>query len=227
MIGFHARCWLCLQSLALPQQGICSFCLHAFPSLPHCCPCCGLPSQHDALACGRCQLKPPPWQQMIFVSDYQPPLNQLILQLKYHGSWSLAPCLARLLLLYYLVARRTRLLNKPDILTIVPLHWRRQWQRGYNQCDLLARPLAHWLQISYQPKLIKRQHATTAQKGLSAQQRRRNLRGSFCCQHPLQDKTVLLLDDVVTTGSTIGEISRLLVARGAQEVQILCLCRTL
>lgn len=227
MIGFHARCWLCLQSLSLPQQGICTFCLRSLPPTPPCCHCCGLPSQQDTLACGRCQLNAPHWQQMIFVSDYQPPLNQLILQLKYHGDWSLAPSLARLLLLHYLAARRIRLLNKPDILTIVPLHWRRQWQRGYNQCDLLARPLAHWLHVHYQPNLIKRRRATTAQKGLSAQQRRRNLRGIFRCQHALKGKTVLLLDDVVTTGSTVNEISRLLMARGAREVQVLCLCRTL
>lgn len=125
------------------------------------------------------------------------------------------------------LSRRTRLLPTPDLVTIIPLHRQRQWRRGFNQSDRLAKPLARWLQCPYSPELLKRTRNTRPQQSLSAVRRRRNLRNAFTCQQNPSGKHILLVDDVFTTGSTIGEVSRLLIAQGAKSIQVVCLCRTL
>ena len=227
MFNLSAHCWICQLPLVMPTQGICSFCSAACLLKPRVCPCCGLPSEHTTRACGRCIQKAPYWQQLIFVSDYQPPLRQLVHRLKYQGKWQIASALSRLMLLSYLYARRTRQLPKPDLITVVPLHHQRQWRRGFNQSDRLARPLARWLECAYFPDVITRTRKTKPQQSLNAIQRRRNLRNAFSCQQNLSGKHVLVVDDVLTTGSTMGEVSRLLLAQGAKSIQVVCLCRTL
>lgn len=99
--------------------------------------------------------------------------------------------------------------------------------KGFNQSDRLAKPLARWLQCPYSPELLKRTRNTRPQQSLSAVRRRRNLRNAFTCQQNPSGKHILLVDDVFTTGSTIGEVSRLLIAQGAKSIQVVCLCRTL
>ena len=227
MFIISARCWICQLPLRVPTQGICSFCTAASLNTLSVCPRCGLPNGDPKRVCGRCIQKPPYWQQLIFVSDYQPPLSQLIHRLKYQGKWQIGSALARLMLLSYLDARRTRLLPPPDLVTIIPLHRQRQWRRGFNQSDWLAKPLARWLQCPYSPELLKRTRNTRPQQSLSAVRRRRNLRDAFTCQQNPSGKHILLVDDVLTTGSTIGEVSRLLIAQGAKSIQFVCLCRTL
>lgn len=78
MFNLSAHCWICQLPLVMPTQGICSFCSAACLLKPRVCPCCGLPSEHTTQACGRCIQKAPYWQQLIFVSDYQPPLSQSV-----------------------------------------------------------------------------------------------------------------------------------------------------
>ncbi|BEH71065.1 hypothetical protein ETAR_01780 [Edwardsiella tarda] len=131
------------------------------------------------------------------------------------------------MLLSYLQARRHIPSMRPDLLLAVPLHRRRHWRRGYNQSAELARPLAHWLQADYRPHWLRRVRSTPPQQGLSAAERRRNLRGAFTCHPALTGRRVLLVDDVVTTGSTLSEISQRLIAQGVMSVEVICLCRTL
>jgi len=113
------------------------------------------------------------------------------------------------------------------VILAVPLQAKRCWRRGYNQSDLLARPLAHWLGCDYRPAALRRVRKTAPQQRLPARMRRRNLRGAFRCNEPLAGRHVALLDDVVTTGSTVAEIARLLLRQGAASIQIWCVCRTL
>ncbi|AOV95655.1 DNA utilization protein GntX [Edwardsiella hoshinae] len=226
MVSLHGRCAICRLPLRAPV-GICSSCRRALPRPPPCCPRCGLPSTDPSQLCGRCLQRPPPWQRLIFIGDYQPPLATLIQRFKYRGEWPLASPLARLMLLRYLQVRRGLLTTRPDLLLPVPLHWLRHWQRGYNQSAELARPLAHWLQTDYHPYWLRRVRSTPAQQGLSAAERRGNLRGAFVCHPALAGRRVLLVDDVITTGSTLSEISLQLIAQGVMSVEVICLCRTL
>ena len=135
--------------------------------------------------------------------------------------------LARLLLLAVLQARRTRGLPPVDTLVNVPLFQRRHWRRGYNQSDLLCRPLARWLGCRYPASALKRTHATAVQHRLNARSRKRNLKNAFRLELPVNGLHIAIVDDVVTTGSTVAELSRLLLQSGAASVQVWCLCRTL
>jgi ComF family protein len=113
------------------------------------------------------------------------------------------------------------------MLVSVPLWQRRQWRRGYNQSDLLCRPLARWLGCRYEPAALTRTRMTRIQHQLSARLRKRNLKNAFRLELPVQGLHMVIVDDVVTTGSTVAEMSQLLLRNGAATVQVWCLCRTL
>ena len=226
MLAIPGTCWLCRMPLAVARWGICSRCASSLRP-PVCCPQCGLPAAHTALPCGRCLQKPPPWQRLTFISDYTAPLSGLVHQLKFQRQTTLAPALARLLLLRVLAAKRQGALPPVDCLVSVPLHRRRAWRRGYNQSELLARMLARWLECAYQPAMVTRTRPTPAQRQLSARLRRRNLNNAFRLELPVKGLHIVIVDDVVTTGSTVAQIARLLMRNGAATVQVWCLCRTL
>ncbi|HDL7707580.1 TPA: DNA utilization protein GntX [Yersinia enterocolitica] len=227
MLTIVSPCWLCQQPLYHPKHGICGYCRRHFPPLPPCCPYCGLPCSNTVLPCGRCLKQPPHWMSMTAVSDYAPPLDGLIKKLKFNGTTSLAPVLARLLLLRWLDAKRRGKVIKPDRIISVPLHRWRCWRRGYNQTDLLARPLAHWIGCHYSNNTLRRIRATPPQQQLKAAARRKNMQGIFRCMESVRGQHIALLDDVVTTGSTVNEIAKLLWAEGIASLQVWCICRTL
>lgn len=227
MLTVWGLCWLCRMPLAQTHWGICSRCSNTLLQPRLLCPQCGLSAGSPLLPCGRCLQKPPPWQRLIAVSDYVPPLNRLLHRFKFSHQPELAPALARLLLLTWLQARRSVGLERPDMILSVPLFQRRHWRRGFNQSDLLCRQLAHWLGRPYHDRAIRRIRPTQIQHRLTAAQRRRNLNNAFHLEFSPEGRHMVVVDDVVTTGSTVAEISRLLLDAGAATVQIWCLCRTL
>ncbi|EHK6579138.1 DNA utilization protein GntX [Escherichia albertii] len=227
MLTVPGLCWLCRMPLALGHWGICSVCSHAAHKHEMLCPQCRLPTAHIALPCGRCLKKPPPWQRLITVSSYTPPLSPLIHQLKFSQRSEIASALSRLLLLAVLHARRTSGLQLPDRLVSVPLWRHRHWRRGFNQSDLLCQPLSHWLHCQWDSEAVTRTRATATQHFLNARLRKRNLKNAFRLELPVQGLHMVIVDDVVTTGSTVAEIAQLLLRNGAATVQVWCLCRTL
>lgn len=227
MLSFNCRCYFCGQRLYLPVHGVCCFCLKRLPQMPVCCPQCGLPAGSNKEVCGRCLIEPPLWQALIAVGDYLTPLKELLIKLKFHSQTELASILARLFILCWLEQRRSRLLIKPDVLISVPLHKRRQWRRGFNQTELLAERLSHYLACRWSPSLVDRVRSTPAQQTLTAAERRRNLSNVFLLNGSVEGANVAVFDDIVTTGSTLAEITRLLLANGAKSVQAWCICRTL
>ncbi|HHA1315012.1 TPA: DNA utilization protein GntX [Enterobacter kobei] len=227
MLTVPGLCWLCKMPLALSAWGVCSVCTRSLERRITTCPQCGLPAANRYLPCGRCLKKPQPWSALVAVDDYVRPLSRLIHALKFSGQSSLAPPLARLLLLAVLQARRTRALPKIDMVVNVPLYRRRHWRRGYNQSDLLCRPLARWLGCRYTASALTRVHATAVQHQLNARLRKRNLKNAFRLELAVNGLHIAIVDDVVTTGSTVAELSRLLLRSGAASVQVWCLCRTL
>jgi ComF family protein len=106
----------------------------------------------------------------------------------------------------------------------VPLHWKRRWRRGYNQADVLAKALAEKLRVPCWSRLLKRRRMTIFQAGLPPTARRENLRGAIMARrlqwNCLQDKAVLLVDDVFTTGSTAHAAAVALKAAGAKSVYV-------
>ncbi|ORM67791.1 DNA utilization protein GntX [Pantoea rwandensis] len=225
MLSIPALCWLCRLPLQIAGHGLCSRCATLIPSLPPLCPCCALPASGTSL-CGRCIRHPPPWQSMTCVSDYRPPISDWVLQLKFSRATALRVMLARLLLLKLLTNRRDNRLPRIDLVLSVPLHRHRAWRRGYNQAALIAKPLARWLGCEYREG-VRRRRQGAVQHFLAAAARKKNLRGAFHLEMSVHGRHILLIDDVVTTGSTVTEISRILLAQGAASVHIGCLCRTL
>jgi ComF family protein len=111
-----------------------------------------------------------------------------------------------------------------DAVLPVPLHWRRQWRRGFNQAREIARPVARQLGV---PVIygVRRVRATRPQSGLSAGERRRNVKGAFVARQRCRARHVLIVDDVITTGATIGQLGRFLLRNGAHSVSALAVAR--
>lgn len=109
----------------------------------------------------------------------------------------------------------------------VPLHWRRRWTRGYNQAEAVARELAGTLGVVFGAGWLRRVKPATQHAQPSASAREANIRGAFRCRPraSLAGRTVLLVDDVMTTGSTVGEAARMLRQAGAGGVVVAVLAR--
>lgn len=227
MLTVPGLCWLCRMPLALSHWGICSVCTGAVRRRPGLCPRCGLPAASPRLPCGRCLQKAPTWRHLVAVNDYIPPLSLLVQRLKFHRQTEMVAALARLLLLEVLDARRQRQLALPDAVISVPLWQRRHWRRGFNQSALLCQMLTRWLRCDQHVGAVLRIRATATQHHLDARLRQQNLKGAFRLVLPVTGLHLAIVDDVVTTGSTVAEISRLLLRHGAASVQVWCLCRTL
>jgi ComF family protein len=111
-----------------------------------------------------------------------------------------------------------------DAVSPVPLHWRRQWQRGFNQSDLLARTIARRCGIPV-IHALKRVRPTVAQAGLSNTGRRQNVTAAFRPRRTVEGKRILLIDDVMTTGSTAAACALALKRAGAAKVALLTVAR--
>jgi ComF family protein len=113
------------------------------------------------------------------------------------------------------------------VLVPVPLHRGRLWTRGFNQAALLARELARHCALSHDPFSLKRRKRTWALRGMSPQQRRREVAGAFAVGgiDALKGRKVILVDDVLTTGSTANACARALRRAGASQVQLVCWAR--
>ncbi len=112
-----------------------------------------------------------------------------------------------------------------EAVTPVPLHWRRRWNRGYNQSEALAHGLAARLRLPCRPSWLRRTRATPMQTSQTLAGRRENVRGAFAAALPPRRRTILLVDDVMTTGATASEAARALRTAGAARVVVAVLAR--
>ena len=186
----------------------------------------------DAGRCGACLRDPPAFDATVTVTDYAAPVEQLVLGLKFGARLALAPLLADLLrdaLIHD--SRACPAMALPDLLCPVPLGPARLRERGFNQALEIARPLARALGMPVLPQLLVRLRDTAPQSSLSPEGRRHNLCDAFMLQPALHDSVrgrhVGVVDDVMTTGETLGEIAALLHRFGAARVTNLVYARTL
>lgn len=124
-----------------------------------------------------------------------------------------------------LAARLATLSEPPQLIIPVPLHPQRYRERGFNQALELGRPLSKRLNIPLGTQYCRRIRATVPQSELSAALRRRNLRGAFCVVETPPVNHVVLLDDIVTTGATVSELTRVLKRAGIARVDVWCCAR--
>lgn len=208
------------------DPSLCSRCLDSIlPLTSPCCPRCALPfatiggGDH---VCGECLLHPPDFTWTVAAGLYEEGLRHAIHRFKFGGSLSLDRPLARLLDAAW---RRTAPEWTPDLLIPVPLHPHRLGLRTYNQALLLARELGRSRQLPVDARLLLRILPTIAQAGLTARERHRNLLGAFALTRPLSGEKILLVDDVMTTGTTARICAKALRAAGAGEVGFAVLAR--
>lgn len=149
---------------------------------------------------------------------YEGTLRKLIHLFKYSGMRGLAQPLGALL------ADALPRDRQFDLVTAVPLHWWRQWLRGFNQSELLSKAIARARGIPAK-QVLRRGSATRAQAGLSNAQRRENVAGAFRARRRVAGLRILLIDDVMTTGATAGACARALKKAGARSVAVLALAR--
>ena len=187
------------------------------------CSTCGMPLEAtDAELCGVCVAKPPRIQRTRSAVAYDDLSRSIALRLKYGRKVALARTMARYM------AQLVRDSDEP-ILVPVPLHRSRLWQRGFNQAALVAGELARATGYRFDPHLLRRVKRTPALKGMSLRQRRKVVAGAFQVNPSadLAGRTVVLIDDVLTTGSTANACARALQKAGAGRVELVSWARVI
>jgi len=169
------------------------------------------------------------FDHLICLSPHQTPYTKWIRQFKYKGAFELEQLLSSLLINQYKILLNQRLLTEPDCIIPVPLHIKKWQKRGFNQSALLAKNLANALGINYQNSLVLRNKYTEQQVGMTGAERRKNLRNAFNINWPNKKlpEHIMIIDDVVTTGSTVNEMSQLLKEVGVTKVTVFALCLSL
>ncbi len=189
------------------------------------CICCALPfgrdHQHSSTNCAECIKSPPVYDHCWSPFIYAQPLEWMIQQLKFNAKLNLVPLLSNLIadnLPVYLD-------KKPDVIIPMPLHNKRLKQRGFNQSQLLISPIASKLGIPIDIHSAKRIRDTPHQTGKTAHQRQQNIKNAFSYTHKQNYQHVIIFDDVVTTGSSVSELTKTLKQAGVHRVDIWCLAR--
>jgi ComF family protein len=210
-----SRIPVCKSCLSLPQplqaEFFCQTCRTPFLS--------SYPLDHNG-QCAVCRENAVNFDFAYSYGSYEGPLRKLIQLFKYGKVESLAGPLSALLL------RAVPRDQNFDVIAAMPMHWRKQWERGFNQAELLARPVARRYGLKLATNL-RRKHYTVSQASLSEAGRRQNLKGSFAVARTEQiaGKRILLIDDVFTTGATLRAATAALKSAGAAKISALTLAR--
>ena len=206
---------------------LCGKCLETVVSRPrHMCPRCGAAMYREpepGAPCPRCYKDHINFAQAVSAGDYEGPLGSVVRTLKFGRMRSLAAPLAGELAD---AVASGGLHGEVDIVTTVPLHWTRFMKRGFNQSALIAKNVARRLRLKY-ARTLRRVRRTTPQTRLSAAARRKNPLNAFAAvgKEKVAGKNMLLIDDVMTTGGTLMECTRILRRAGAKKIYVAVVAR--
>ncbi len=184
------------------------------------CPRCGHSAPAVAITaagCPQCFKTKLPWSTVTRLADYHGPIVGAIHAMKYTGRWPLAHRLGKKLALR---VKRKGIVTPQTLVTPVPMHWARRLTRGYNHAHILAQGVASGLRVPCIP-LLRRTRNNPAQVGLSRTSRKDNLKGVIAPLHiDLTGRSIILVDDVTTTGATLQACAQALRQAGASDVHI-------
>lgn len=220
---FPPRCLVC-EAPGYTGLDVCRRCYQRLPHIDRACSQCALPlpvaTGSQPLRCGQCLRKPPAFDHALSLFEYRDDAVSLIVQLKFHHRLALSRLFGQLLL--------QKVLQQGvavDALLPVPLHRSRLRQRGFNQSVELSRALARGLGVPLLRNQVQRLRATSQQTGLNAGARRKNIKGAFRVVQPLSYRHIAIVDDVVTTGSTVHELAAVLKRAGVETVSVWSVAR--
>lgn len=214
-------CLLC-DAPGVLERDLCAGCAADLPCNTPACPGCALPlatGQNER--CSRCRSHPWPFDRAFAPFRYRPPVDFLIRELKFNGRLSHARLLGEL----FAAALAARGDPLPDCIVPVPLHPRRLRERGFNQALELARATARRFGIPLLAEGLRRMRYTPPQTQLDARRRQANPLGAFANRLSLSGARVALMDDVITTASTVAECTRILRAGGAADIAVWAIAR--
>ena len=214
-------CFAC--HLPLPAQGgdFCADCITRFTT-DHLNACFRCSSTVGAFVdtndgCPKCRNESFGFERAFRLGPYEGLLRELILRIKQPGNEALTEAVGRC----WAADRETEIAAaRVNLVMPVPLHWQRRWRRGFNQCEILARSWADRLRLPMRPRWLRRIRATPMQTSLTATARRENVKGAFAASRKsdFRGRSVLLIDDVMTTGSTLSEAAKAIRRAGAASV---------
>lgn len=223
---FKKRCLICAKATC-ESHSLCEFCLERLKVLKPCeiCMRCGinLPNRHPL--CGQCLQNPPYFSETHAIWEYDALSSHLIQRLKFHEDFSVLPFLVESFKKRLQVDYQNR--PFPESVLPVPLHSFKLFRRGFNQTAEIAKCLAKEFDLHFDNTSLRKIKATKAQSALHIKDRARNLQSAFTVQKSFIPQSVALVDDVMTTGATANEISRVLKQAGVEEVHIWVLARAL
>ena len=224
---FPSKCGIC--ECMLEKEGLCPDCWSKIRwiSKPKC-RICGQPftTEMDLLdsVCAQCSSKKPYFDKAISVFVYDDFSKKIILKFKHSDATYLAEMLAK-----WMFRAATLEIESSDLIIPVPIHFTKRLKRKYNQSELLAQKISEISGVKYEPRILKKIKQTSPQEGLSGNQRRKNVIGSFGInekyEHLLKNKRILLIDDVFTTGSTVNECAKVLKKHGTKEIFVLTIAK--
>ena len=238
---FPANCRLCSAPLVnISRLPVCEECLSSVrPITGGTCAICGerlatpyaLSGAAGEPKCGLCRRLDPPYVKAAAYGSYSGGLRDLIHLLKYEQVRPAAAVLGRMLA--EAIATLEPSFGAPVFVIPVPLHAAKLRQRGFNQSELIAKAALKLnfagKKLELHDRILERRRETQSQIGLTRHQRRENIRGAFAVLKPesVSDREFLLVDDVITTGTTVSECARILRRAGASKVWVATVARTL
>lgn len=211
-----AECWVGLTPIAEPK---CSQCAVPFAF-----------NGDGENICGSCLSTPPAFDAANAAVVYAGKGRDLVLALKHGSMFSAVPVMARMMSHQVLLSRSDHTVNRSyDLIVPVPLHWSRLLKRRFNQSQLLAKSIGHAAGIPTDVSLLKRSRATPSQGTLGRKKRFTNVNKAFAvpekAKERLKGQSILLVDDVLTTGATVSACAAVLKAAGAARVDIIVFAR--
>jgi len=204
-----SACLLC--GVRTEAGAVCAACIADLPTAPDpCCPVCAAPLEVPAPVCGACLARPPAFDATHALRRYAYPLDHLVHRLKFGRCLAAADFFARDLL--------ADLRPDGDVIVPVPLSRSRLRERGFNQALEIARPLSRALLLPLDATSLSRVRDTMPQSRLPWRARSANVRHCFACAGDFTSRHVIVVDDVMTSGSTLDALARVLKDHGASRV---------
>lgn len=221
---YPGECFACGELIAPDQNDFCPICAESLVEDSHVtCPRCSSsigPHTARTKGCARCQHERFAFDRTCRLGPYEGKLRDTILRAKSPTGLLVAEALGRLWA--EPMCQRLGSVFTFDAVVPVPLHWTRRWRRGFNQTEPLARAIAHRLGVPCRTEWLSRIRPTPSQTTRTPSGRRTNVAGAFRSTLPssLTGLTILIVDDVLTTGSTASEVARVLRSRGARKIGV-------